>query len=118
MVAGLEYSELFTYERSVTVSEVPLLVSLSAHIHERYIDPESSRIIRILGGRALPPGSSGWLGNEVAACNGSPNNVVSAELPAAPMTRSRADFRDRKDFVEVMGGSTSPCREHGETPSR
>src|SRR3546814_15055572 len=94
MVAGLEYSELFTYERSVTVSEVPLLVSLSAHIHERSIDPESSRIIRILGGRALPPVSSGWLGNEVAACTGSPNNVVSAAMPATPMLRSSVDLRD------------------------
>src|SRR3546814_14323420 len=105
MVAGLEYSELFTYERSVTVSEVPLLVSLSAHIHERSIDPESSRIIRILGGRALPPVSSRWLGNEVAACTGSPNHIISAALPATPMPRSRLDCRDCTDYSEVMVGS-------------
>src|SRR3546814_18045106 len=54
----------------------------------------SSRIIRILGGRALPPVSSGWLGNEVAACTGSPNNVVSAAMPATPMLRSSVDFRE------------------------
>ncbi|AER57101.1 hypothetical protein DSC_12285 [Pseudoxanthomonas spadix BD-a59] len=50
---------MFTYERSVTVSAVPLLVSLSAHIHERSIDPESSRISMMFGGMALPPVSKG-----------------------------------------------------------